>query len=367
MMRICHVVRQYHPGVGGLEGFVGSLARSLSDIGCQNDVLTLDRVFRDAGRRLPAAETIDGIKVKRVPMLGHRRFFLPLIPTKALKRYDVIHVHGIDGMFDNLALRRREPAQVLAATTHGLFFHTPWMRGVKHAYLNTATRFAARRYDLMIANSASDLARIRSVRENVLHLPNGITPLGDFQAQGRDLLCLGRLAQHKHVERVIAAMAEPEMDGVVLHVVGPEWDVSHVDLARAAEHAGVGDRVRLHGRVSQTRLREIARSCGLIVSASSYEGFGMSLIEGMSVGLAPVAEPNASFSEIIAQAGCGSLADFADPQCAARAMRRELDKLDTGGRKHAIAFARRYSWPHHAQRTLELYHRAARARRARLI
>ena len=340
-MKVCHVVRQYRPGIGGLESFVATLAQSLSELGWSNEVLTLDRLFYDASR-LPAREVIDGVRVRRVPMVGHSRFFLPLIADDLLARYDVIHVHGIDGMFDRIARHRRAHNQVFAATTHGLFFHTPWMRPVKHLYLHTATRLSARRYDVLIANSLSDMTRLRPLSDDIVHLPNGITPLGAFRADGPDVLYLGRLARHKHVERLIAALAEPDMAGRRLHVVGPEWDVSHLDLARVADQLGVSDRVLLHGKLSRRRLTEVARSCGLFASASTYEGFGMSLIEAMSVGLIPVVEGNPAFAEL-------------------------MDGADRSQRRRAIEFSELFSWGGHAERTLRLYRQAMAKRELNML
>jgi alpha-1,3-mannosyltransferase len=356
-MRVCHVVRQFHPSVGGLEKFVATLTAELGELGCVCEVLTLDRVLR-TGAKLAAEQTIGGLRVRRVPMLGYPRYFVPQISRDDLADFDVIHVHGVDGMFDRIARHRRFPGQVLVATSHGLFFHTRWMAPVKAVYLHTATRWAARNYDLLLANSRADAGRMRSVAANVVHLPNGITPLGSFRAGGHDVLCLGRLARHKHVARIIRALAMPELRGVRLHVVGPEWDVTRFELARLAERLGVRAQVFLHGQVDAPSLALIASRCGLFASASRYEGFGMSLIEAMSVGLVPVVEANASFVELLDAAPCGACVDFSSPQMAARAMRRTLDALDEGARDAAIAHAARYSWSGHALATLDLYHRA---------
>jgi alpha-1,3-mannosyltransferase len=193
------------------------------------------------------------------------------------------------------------------------------------------------------------------VSDDVVHLPNGVSPLGHFVAHGRDALCLGRLATHKHVERIIAALAHPELAGVRLHVVGPEGNVSHLDLARVAEGFKIADRVLLHGRVNAARLAEIAADCALFVSASTYEGFGMSLIEAMSVGLIPVVHANPAFVELLSVANSGELADFKRPAAAARAMRRQLDNIRELDRRRAIAYAARFAWSGHAERTMRLY------------
>jgi alpha-1,3-mannosyltransferase len=354
-MRVCHVVRQYKPSVGGLENFVAHLARSLNELGVSNEVLTLDRTFADRGRRLPPFEVMDGVKVHRVAMLGHPRFFLPLIPKHFLGRFDVIHVHGVDGMFDRVARHAGRSGQVRAATSHGLFFHTPWMRPVKELYLNTATRLSARRYHLLIANSHSDMAKLHTVSDDIVHLPNGVSRLGEFRATGRDLLYLGRLARHKHIERVIAALAQPQLAGVQLHIVGPEWDVAQLRLAKLADEFGVSDQVRIYGALDKARLAAVAKQCAVFVSASSYEGFGMSLIEAMSIGLIPVVESNASFEELMARAPVGELTQFAYSASAATAIRRQIDMIDDERRSSAIEYSKRFSWEGHAERTLRLY------------
>lgn len=363
-MRVCHLVRQYAPNVGGLESFVQMLTRSLSELGCECEVLTLDRLFAAPSEQLSATETIDGIVVKRSPMVGHPRFFLPIISDSALDAYDILHVHGVDGMFDRIARRWPRNGQARIATSHGLFFHTPWMSSVKHVYLHTVTRMAASQYDLLIANSAADEANLRTVSPNVVKLANGISPLGAFKAHGGDLLCLGRLTRHKHVERVIAALVEPELADVRLHVVGPPGDVTPVALAAQAEQLGVAERVLIHGGLSRRALAAVAAECALFVSASTYEGFGMALIEAMSVGLLPVVHANPSFTELVGAAQLGCVTDFADRRSAALAIQQQLAAVNASNRAGAIAFSSEFSWRAHADRTLDLYRGVVRQRAA---
>jgi alpha-1,3-mannosyltransferase len=199
---------------------------------------------------------------------------------------------------------------------------------------------------------------LRTIAGDVVHLHNGVTPLGSFQATGGDLLCLGRLARHKHVERLIAALAEAPLAEVTLHVVGPEWDVSRLEVAQWAEQLGVSERVRIYGRVNDKLRADIAKHCALFVSASSYEGFGMSMIEAMSVGLIPVVHANEAFVELVDAANCGALVDFTRPHAAASIIRKHLDQIDDAQRLHAAKFAERFSWSGHAEKTLALYREA---------
>ena len=81
-MFIVHVVRQFHPGVGGLENVVHELASAQVSAGHRVRVVTLDRLFNGANRqRLPATETLDGIEIVRIPYFGSSRY--PDRPVRA--------------------------------------------------------------------------------------------------------------------------------------------------------------------------------------------------------------------------------------------------------------------------------------------
>jgi alpha-1,3-mannosyltransferase len=363
MAAICHVVRQFSPSVGGLESFVENLARELVRAGNDCDVITLDRLFRKPAERLPPRESVGGLSIARVPMLGHPRLFLPLFPAEAFRSYDVIHVHGVDGMFDRVAFEPRRPRQLLVATTHGLFFHTPWMKSAKQIYFQTITRAAAQRYDAIIATSSADQTLMRRLRPDVEHIPNGVAPLA-CAAHGGDLLSHGRLASHKRLDLLIETLAQPVLAGVQLHIAGPEWDVSAAALRDCARANNVAERVHIHGSVSASRLLEIASGCGLFVCASEYEGFGMALIEAFSAGLSAVVSANPSFAEIMQAAPTGRLADFHDPAAAALIVRDELQRLSAEKRQASKAYAATFSWRNNAERTLAVYD-AAQARKRR--
>ncbi len=107
-IKVTHVVRQYHPSVGGMEEVVQNIARQqLTRYGHAPTILTLDRLFRNSHERLATRELIDGIPVIRLPYHGSSRY--PLCPSvlEHVRDADVIHVHGIDFF---LRLSRRDPA-----------------------------------------------------------------------------------------------------------------------------------------------------------------------------------------------------------------------------------------------------------------
>ena len=122
-MFIVHVVRQFHPGVGGLENVVYELASAQVSAGHRVRVVTLNRLFNAANRqRLPATETFEGIEIVRIPYFGSSRY--PIAPSvlRHIRSADLVHVHAIDFFFDYLAGRNRSMAARLSLPPMAAFF-----------------------------------------------------------------------------------------------------------------------------------------------------------------------------------------------------------------------------------------------------
>jgi alpha-1,3-mannosyltransferase len=78
-MRIVHIVRQFHPAIGGLEGVVEALATAQVRKGHTVRVVTLDRIFNTPkAERLPRLERLNGIEIVRVPYFGSQRYPIAL-------------------------------------------------------------------------------------------------------------------------------------------------------------------------------------------------------------------------------------------------------------------------------------------------
>lgn len=358
-MKILHVVRQFEPAVGGLESYVKNMCLYQQALGHSCEVLTLNRVFHSEHKQLKSRETINGIEVRRVPFVGHRRFFIPFIGLDYFRQFDVIHVHNTDFFFDYsafLGLFLRKP---LVATTHGGFFHTKDFSFIKKLYFNCITRLSCKRYAMVFAISQNDYDTFEPVAKRIVLQHNAIAPLGNFIASGEDFITIGRLAKHKQVEQLIKTYAVLKTQhGIAgkLHIVGPGWDVSIDDLAKVAEAEKIQEHVKLHGFISHGEVQAILPHCGYFVSASRFEGFGMSLLEGMSVGLIPFVQPNPAFQELIALGGIGACVDFDQPQQAAAYIAQALAQgITPEQRKGAKDFAATFSWEELAKRSIEAY------------
>ncbi len=339
--RILHLVRQFSPSVGGLETYVDEMSAGQAR-SAQVCVLTLDRVF-GSRRKLKKVERRGRVVVVRTPYVGTRQLFLPSLGPAFLRRFDILHVHATDQLLDvtaSLSVLHRRP---ILCTTHGLFFHTQALRFAKAVYFNVITRISLKACRMVFAVSRADASTVAKVGVESYDLPNPIVPLGDAPATGRDLIYLGRIAPNKEIGRLLDFFAALRVldPGRVLHVVGGDPDGL---LPGILSNAGPLDGVVFHGFLTRERVSDLVGSCGFIISASSYEGYGLSVVEGMSAGLLPVLSDIPAFREIRDDSGVGLLLDFDDPGLSAEMFVGFRERITTADRERAAGFARSRSW-----------------------
>lgn len=160
-----------------------------------------------------------------------------------------------------------------------------------------------------------------SVIHNLLPTSRGAEPeTFDFLSDGvRYIVGMGRLEPEKGFDRLVEAfhLVAKDCAGWKLLIVG-EGSLRPA-LARLVASLGLEGRVELPGRVSNPR--SLFRRCDLFALSSESEGFGLVLIEAMSVGL-PVISFDCDFGprEIITPDISGILVPSGDVQALARAI-----------------------------------------------
>ena len=318
-MRILHIVRQYSPGIGGLEAYVAQLAHCQQRLGHQVCVLTLDRIFDGDGGRLPAQEVIDDIPVKRVAWHGSRRY--PIAPA-ALWRLgdtDLVHIHAVDSFVDMLAATRWFHRKPMILSTHGGFFHTGFAQRLKRLFFATVTRWSLNGMRAVLASSVQDCEIFARLWPDRTFLVENAVDIDRFAGLARPEACtmiyFGRIAPNKEVLRLLAWFA-------ALHGADPRWrlivagkpmGVTLASLAEETARAGIGDAVEFHNTPDDATLKSLIARSSSYACASSYEGFGLAAVEAVSAGLYPVLSDIAPFRRTCERIGYGTLVDFTAP------------------------------------------------------
>jgi glycosyltransferase involved in cell wall biosynthesis len=142
-----------------------------------------------------------------------------------------------------------------------------------------------------------------------------------------------------------------------LEWVGADSAGQRAALERRAAELGLNGRVRFHGAVSGDELYRLLERAHLFVSASSYEGFGLSTIEAMSaatvvvvtaVGAHPDVVQDGVSGLLVARDGIGLVGQM---ECVLAMPAEKLARIGDAAR----AATKRFSWNQIAPKYEQLY------------
>jgi alpha-1,3-mannosyltransferase len=161
------------------------------------------------------------------------------------------------------------------------------------------------------------------------------------------LLFVGRLSKNKRVDNLIKMIyfLKKEIPDVKLYVVGEDWEDMLKDLKKMVEELELRENVFFVGKVKDRRklLDYYARS-QIFVSASHYEGFGISVLEAMAAGCVVMVNKIPAFREFVKDGNNGFILDFSRPDETGKKI-LEIMKTDLAGiSKRATKTAQKYGW-----------------------
>jgi glycosyltransferase involved in cell wall biosynthesis len=302
-----------------------------------------------------------GVDASNRPLrLAAEHLALPALAKR--ERWDVVHGLG------NRASALNPCPSVL--TIHDVIFYrdpnVPRLaRIVERRLTERAVRDAAAIICLTQAARAEVVAAFRLDPERIAVVPHGVgrrpaaaaTEEAELRAryrlgQGRVVLCVAALRQHKNQELLIRAAADLPPD---VHVVCAGQDAGYGERLRALADA-LGGRVSLAGYVPDADLEGLWRIAACAAFPTLAEGFGLPVLEAMQRGV-PVACSDIPVLREVAGAEAARYFDPHDPASAAAAITAALNdsKLADRGRARAA----RFSWQAAARATFEVYERAA--------
>jgi glycosyltransferase involved in cell wall biosynthesis len=143
-------------------------------------------------------------------------------------------------------------------------------------------------------------------------------------SDGARWICVGRVAPNKGIELALMALlvtrAHHDPD-VTLQVVGrPVVPAYSRALERFVDELGVRDAVTFRGSISDSDLVASMGVSDVLIMGSRHEGFGVPVIEAMTMGLPVVANREGALPEIVGAGGL--LVDATDPYALADAAAR---------------------------------------------
>jgi glycosyltransferase involved in cell wall biosynthesis len=126
-------------------------------------------------------------------------------------------------------------------------------------------------------------------------------------------LVAGRLAASKRFDRMVEVIAQLGADGHDVGLVIVGRGVEEPGLRALAVELGVEGRVWFTGRLEGQDLGEAFAAADVLCSPSEYEGFGLTLVEGMASGLPVLAVAVGGVTDLVVDGETGALVDAGRP------------------------------------------------------
>ena len=342
-MRILMINYEFPPlgGGGGVASY--QIAKALAAREHEVDVLTT------AWRDLPGEDTVDGLRVYRVPVLGRGDLatasllsmlsFLPSGVVRGLrtlrkKRYDILNTHfaipsgptgvALAGIFRTPQVLTIIGGDIYDPTKRFSPSNNVLLRAVVRRVLNSSAQIIAISQD--IKNRAQRDLHCQTEIE-VIHY--GLTS-PEFETKSRKelgvppdevvLISIGRLIRRKALSDLLLALSKLEERRFRLLIIGegPEEE----NLRDLAQRLGISAQVDFMGAIWGERKFQYLAAADMFVLPSIHEGFGLVFLEAMHCGLPVIASSSGGQTDFLEDGKTGFLIPVGDVQALAKAILR---------------------------------------------
>ncbi len=373
-VRVLMLSWEYPPNhVGGLGRHVLHLSRALKRAGATITVVTRSAdesstVFRDEGVTVVTAPAYNLHPPDFVTWAAEFNVSLMEAALGNLSPgdFDLIQAHDWIVAYAARALKYSWGVPLVAtihATEHGRQkgLHNPCSQHISETEWWLC--YQASRVVTCSSYMRDEVGRVFAVPlDKVSVIPNGIS--GAWFEVGRKeeaeplVIFVGRLVSEKGPQVLVEAMgsvlSEFPTARLVLAGDGPmEGDLRHLIYS-----SGLGNVVRLAGRLDDQGLRDLYSRAWVAAFPSSYEPFGIVALEAMATGVPCIAGNAGGLREVVRNGETGLLVQPDDPEALASAVKALLGNRAWASEVAArakISALNEYSWDDIARKTLSVY------------
>ncbi|MDA1169339.1 MAG: glycosyltransferase family 4 protein [bacterium] len=345
-MNILMINFEYPPLGGGGGVATHDMAHELSK---RHTVHVLTTAFKG----LTPEETIEGVVVHRVPVLGRlslptatfvslitfapAAFFVGMRIMKKTK-FDVIYAQFVipSGLPAAWLSRLYKVPFILTFVGGDIYDPSKGISPHRHWLLRAVIRWIASIADARTAISTDTKTRtieLHRVKEPITVVPIGLTPQhtpeasrSTFDFADEDIICvsIGRLVPRKGYDILLAAWKEVPRAKLVIIGDGPLKS----QLAALIEECGLSERVRLMGQVDEETKFQLLSLADIYVSAAQHEGFGIVFLEAMRAGLPIIATNDGGQTDFLSDGEHALLTAPHDIDAITRAVKKLIDQVE---------------------------------------
>lgn len=306
-LRVCLISKQFPPGVGGAETYAHELANGLAEQGHDVDVFTQWIDSPDEKADVHENVSVHRICKARRKLVTFETLWFSFTARREIdfEAYDI--VHGTMMPASTVVVTAFNDIETpVILTSHGtsigeakaVALETPADYLLKYFFhpMNVVMDYVASRdADQVIAISDHAYEQLttwyRLNEDEVEMIPHGVDTEQFYPREEQHptvnegkttLLFVGRLGARKGLDLVFRALARVDDEDVEFLIAGTG---RHEETLRElAQELGIADQVRFLGYVGDEELPVLYSSADVFVLPSTYEGFGLVLLEAMACG-----------------------------------------------------------------------------------
>ncbi len=264
-------------------------------------------------------------------------------------------------------------------TVHDITYEVnpKWFHPKERIKMRTLTRVAAKRADHIIAVSEStkrdlvDYYKISSDKISVIYEASNekFKPavvernriVNKYKLNNNFFLYVGSFFARRNIPVLIEAFqyVREEVPDVELLLIGQDRSYPPLKLNQLLTGKGLNEKVKWIEYVSEADLVTLYNLASAFVYPSSYEGFGLPVLEAMSCGTPVITGDRSSLPEVVGKSGL--LVEPTDARAFAAAMIGILknEELRRNLSEKGMERAKKFSWRRAAEETLEVFKRVA--------
>ena len=273
-----------------------------------------------------------------------------------------------------LPLRVKGVRYVLTIHDLALLINSGWGDRRTTFTLKVMAPWAVRRADRLLADSEStkqDLIRLCKAKEAVVrtvylggyedqtHLVSAEGLVAAKQKYGigeKYFFFVGTIEPRKNIDTLVKAFEllaakDPDVQLVIAGGIG--WNCD--DVLTQIRNSPYADRILQVGYVEKQEKLDLYAGAAAYVLPSHYEGFGLPVLEAMSLGGIVITSNNSSLPEVVGEAAL--YVDNENDETALAALMEQVLKMDSAERQRRIELgiqqAAKFSWEKCAQETVQ--------------
>jgi glycosyltransferase involved in cell wall biosynthesis len=386
-MKILEIIYRFYPSVGGSQKVVYELSKEFVKKGHDVTVVTSTSMTNNdtrgfsTGRRFTFKslndrsykETKEGINIYRF------KPFFQLFPygynpqmkkylKKYIKEFDIVHVHGYQ-TYEADMVSRLSKNYIL--TAHDIIAHYGGILGfLKKIFDIIIGKRILKRAKYLVALTAENIKQYKDIvdcGDKIKLIPDGIEPLEKSEKSSelmerfgnpkKVVLFVGRVVKYKGAQDIIkAANSILKFEPSTKFVFVGE-DQGYMDeLKKLAKELNVSDKCIFEGKVS-CKIDCYYNTADVFVLPSRGEGFGLTAVEAMSVGVPSILADLGGLKHVLKMVGGYSLDMDHDvsKQIADHVIEIFKDDEIDSKMKNVIENTKRLTWDNISNETLELF------------